>query len=464
MNLKTTTWLLLVALGAATGADAQQRHAFSAKQAADYAGKNNVQVKNALIDISIQEQTNREVTAAAYPQINANAGITYNPLVLAQRFPNFIALGTYGVLAQEGVKNGSGQSIQMPADVGFIEAAFGTKWTNNAGVSLQQLLFEGQVFVGLQARRATMEFARKGAEVTEEGIRANVYKIYYQLAAAKYQIGILDANLVRLDKLAADTRKLYEAGFAEKLDIDKVTVQRNNLATEKLKVLNQVDNGYLGLKLLLGMPTTDSLVLTDTVSYEQVRSGVLDATQYTYADRKEFQYAEKGIELGKYNIKRYKLTRLPTVALSSGYNVLRQSDKFGFGGPWSKGASIGLNVSVPVFDGFARAARIQRSQLQLQQSQNQLEGLKLVIDRDVQQARNNYTNALATLENQKRNLELAEKVYNQTKKKYEIGSGSQTEITNADADLRVSQSNYINALYDALVAKVDFLKATGKLQ
>ncbi|RYY97458.1 MAG: TolC family protein [Chitinophagaceae bacterium] len=464
MNTRTNTWLLLLSLGASLGAGAQQRHALSAKGAADYASKNNVQVRNALIDIAIQEQTNREVTAAAYPQIAANAGITYNPLVLAQRFPNFIALGTYGVLAQEGVKNGTGSTIEMPSDVGFIEAAFGTKWTNNAGVTLQQLLFEGQVFVGLQARRATMEFARKGAEVTEEGIRANVYKIYYQLAASKFQVSILDANIARLEKLASDTRKLYDAGFAEKLDIDKVTVQLNNLSTEKLKVLNGVDNGYLGLKLLLGMPAADTLLLTDTVSYEDVRSGVLDATQYTYADRKEFQYAEKGIELNKYNIRRYKLTQLPTVALSSNYSLLRQADKFGFGGPWSKGAAVGLNVSVPVFDGFARAARVQRSRLQLQQSENQLEGLKLVIDRDVQLARNNFSNALATLDNQKRNMELAEKVYNQTKKKYEIGSGSNTEITNANADLRVAQSNYINALYDALVAKVDFLKATGKLQ
>jgi outer membrane protein TolC len=60
-------------------------------------------------------------------------------------------------------------------------------------------------------------------------------------------------------------------------------------------------------------------------------------------------------------------------------------------------------------------------------------------------------------------MELAEKVYNQTKKKFEIGTGSQTEINNANADLRVAQSSYIGALYDAIIAKIDFLKATGKL-
>jgi outer membrane protein len=238
----------------------------------------------------------------------------------------------------------------------------------------------------------------------------------------------------------------------------------NNIGTERLRVLNSIDNGYLGLKILMGMSMRDSIVLKDTVSYEQVRSDVLDATQYTYSDRKEFQLAEKGIELNKFNIRRYQLTYYPTVALSSNYSLLRQSDKFGFGGPWSKGASIGLNVQVPIFDGFAKAARVQKARLQLEQSQNNLEGLKLAIDNQVLTARNSFSNALSTLDNQKRNMELAEKVYNQTRKKYEIGSGSQTEITNADADLRVAQNNYVSALYDAIIARIDFLKATGKLQ
>jgi outer membrane protein TolC len=178
----------------------------------------------------------------------------------------------------------------------------------------------------------------------------------------------------------------------------------------------------------------------------------------------EYQYAELGKKLGEYNVRRYKLSYFPTVALASNYSRLRQADKFGFGGDWFPASQIGLRVSVPIFDGFARAARVQKARLQLEQSVNQIEDLKQTIDRDVQQAINDYSSALATLDNQQRNMELAEKVYNQTKKKYEIGTGSTTEINNADAELRIAQTNYINALYDAIIAKVDFLKATGKLQ
>jgi outer membrane protein TolC len=456
--------LVLFSVGIVISAAAQERHEFSAKDAVEYAKKNSVQVKNALLDVKIQEQVNKQVTAAALPSINASTGINYFPNVSVQTFPNFIAAGVYGVLTQEGVKDGSGNTIKMPNDFGYVQAQFGTKFNNSAGVSLQQLLFDGQVFIGLQARRTVIEFSEKTAEVTEEMIRANIYKIYYQLAATKTQVKMLDDNIALVQKLYSDIKKLYENGFAEKLDISKAEVQLTNLQTQRLQLLNSVNNGFLGLKFLMGMPARDSLILTDSVSYDDIRTGVLDAAQYNYSDRKEYQQAQIGLKLGEFNIKRYELSRFPTVALSSNYSFIRQSNDFGFGGRWNKSSLIGLSVNVPIFRGFALNAQIENARLQQQKNLNNVEALKLSIDNDVHTAINNYNNALATLDIQKRNMDLAQTVYNQTQLKYQNGIGSQTEISQAQTDLLNAQNNYILALYSAINAKIDFLKATGKLQ
>ncbi|RYZ31905.1 MAG: TolC family protein, partial [Sphingobacteriales bacterium] len=419
MRIQSLVFLLLL-----SGlAGAQQRHELSARQAVDYARKNNIQIKNALLDIGIQEQTNREVTASALPQINGSAGLNYFPNVAVQVLPNFFGPVIYGILTNEGVQNSTGQPIKSPDDFGYIQAQFGTKFNNSVGVNLSQLLFDGQVFIGLQARNATMAFARKGAEVTEETIRANVYKVYYQLSASRSQIGILDANIARVEKFLSDTRKLFENGFAEKLDISKLEVQLANLQTERLKALNSINNGYIGLKVLMGMPVRDSLILTDSITYDDIRNGVLDATQFSYADRKDYQYAELGRELGEFNVRRYQLSKLPTVSLNSNYNYIRQSNSFGFGGKWFPSSLIGVSVNVPIFRGFATEARIDKAKLELQQSINNIEGLKLNIDREVGEAINNYRSALATLDAQKRNMELAETVYNQTRLKFENGIG-----------------------------------------
>lgn len=461
-----TGFLFFIAFVNVQAINGQQLHEFSVQQAVDYARKNNVQVKNALIGIETQRQVNREITAAAYPQINGNMGANYNPNVTVQQFPNFIAAATYGVLEDEGVKDGSGQTIVSPSDFGFIAAQFGSKFNANIGVSLQQLLFEGQVFVGLQARKTSMDFVTKNVEVTDENIKANIHKIYYQLSAGKEQLRILDANIALLTKLRDDNQKMFENGFAEKLDINRASVQLANVETQRMKALNGIENGYLGLKLLMGMPIKDTLVLTDSVTYENIKDGVLENTAYSYADRKEYQLAELGKKLREFDIKRYKLTRIPTVALSSNYNRISQSNKFNFfgGAKWFPSSSIGLNISIPIFDGFARAARIEQARLRLQQSENDIENLKNTIDRDVNQGLNDYRTALQMLDNQKRNVDLAQLVYNQAKLKHEQGLGSTLEITSAQNDLNIAQSNYILALYDAINAKVDFLKATGKLQ
>jgi outer membrane protein TolC len=457
--------LAVMAQDPAADTTMKTRHEFSIQQAIDYANKNNVQVKNALLDVQLQKQVNREVTSNALPHINANIGTTYNPNVATQVIPNFISPATYQVLIDEGVKGGNGSPIQMPDNFGFIAAQFGTKYSAMAGVSLSQVLFDGQVFVGLQARSTSLEWKKKNVEITEELIKTNIHKVYYQLVVSKTQVELLDANLERLKKLQHNTRALYENGFAEKLDIDKITVQLTNLESEKVKVLNTVSNGYYGLKVLLGMPVNEELVLTDTLSYDHIRDGLLEASLYTYGDRKEFQYAELGKKLNEYNIKRYKLSQVPTLSLNGNYAKNAQRDQFNFfnKGPWFTISSVSVNLSIPIFNGFLTKSKIQQAQIELQKTENQIDALKLSIDNEVATAKNNFRSAVSTLDFQKENMTLAEKVYEQTQKKYEAGTGSQIEITNAQTDLKAAQTNYITALYDAIIAKTDFLKATGKL-
>ena len=446
-----------------TVAAAQDTNAFTVQQAVDYAKKNSIRVRSALIDVELQRQTNKEITARAYPNISASGTLIHFPNVAVQTFPNFISAATYGVLSQEGVKDGNGNTIVAPADFGFVQAQFGTKYNLTAGVDLQQLLFDGQVFVGLQARKATLDFARKQVEVTEELISVNVQKIYYQLTVAKQQMGSIDANIVRFEKLFADTKEIFKQGFAERLDVDKVNVQLNNIQTEKIKLQNQISAGLAGLKFLMNMPQQDSLLLTDTLSYEMISDDLLD-NNYNAADRKEYQLLQTARKLGQYDVKRYKLSYLPTLALFGNYSKNAQRNKFDFfQGQYFTASNIGVRLSVPIFEGFAKKARIDAAQLRLDKTNLNMEQLEQNIAADVKTSIINMTSALATINQQKKNMELAEKVYNTTKFKYEQGLGSNQEIYSAQAELRVAQNSYYASFYDAVIARIDYLKATGKL-
>lgn len=445
-------------------AEAQNTNEFTINQAVDYAMKNSVQVKNALLDMKIQKQVNREITSAALPQLSGSSSLNYFPNVAVQTFPNFIAQGTYGVLQNEGVKDGSGNPIISPGDFGLIQAQFGTKYTSNAGFDISQLLFDGQVFVGLQARKASILFFEKQIEVTQEMIKVNVEKIYYQLVVGRQQLTSIDANIDRFQKLLNDTKEIFKNGFAEKLDVDKVSVQLNNLRTEKLKLQNQLDAGNSGLKFLLNMPQKEKLILKDSLTEDILKGNIMD-TSYNYSDRKEYQLLQLGKKLNGYNIKRYKLSYLPTLAAYGNYYKNAQRNKFDFfgKGQWFTSSLIGVKLSVPIFDGFAKAARLSKARLESDKTNNNIEQLKSSIDNDVQQSILTITSALATMDNQWQNMKLAEQVYNTTKLKYEQGLGSNQEIYTAQTELKVAQNNYYSALYDAIIAKINYLSATGKL-
>jgi len=424
--------------------DKKTVHEFSLDQCVEFAQKNNVQVKNSLLAVQVQAQINREIAAAALPTITSSTGVVNYTTIPTSLLPAQIFGGAAGT---------------------FIPVQFGTKYNANYGVNLQQLLFDGQVFIALQARATSMKLQKQNSALTQEAIKTNIYKIYYQLSASKTQLNILDANISRLSSLAHDAEIMYKNGFAEKLDVDKVVVQLNNLETEKIKANNSVAIGYMGLKMLLGMPVKDSLILTDVINEKSLTNDILTEADFKYDVRKDFQYLSTAKKMNEFNVKRYQLSNLPTIALGGSYSKNAQRSKFDFfeGGNWFTTSLVSLNISLPIFNGFATDARIKRTKIELKQTENQIESLKNSIDNEVTQAKLNYISSVATVKFQKSNMELAEKVYQQTKKKFEAGAGSNTEISSSQADLVSAQNNYMNALYSALIAKVDLLKATGKL-
>jgi outer membrane protein len=423
---------------------AQVIHSFSVKEAIDFAAKNSVYVKNALLDYQIQQQSNRATTSQALPQINGNLGVTDNIQIPYTIIPGGLFPGTVA---------GKDYPFQ-----------FGTQYNSTYGVTLKQVLFDGQVFVGLQARQASLDFYRKKQEVTEQMLRANIYKVCYELLISRSQIDQINANIANQQELLHNSTEMYKNGFAEQLDVDKATVQLSNLESDKIQTEFNIANGYLGLKVLLGMPIRDSILLTDTLTYEMVRDATLN-DDYKYTDRRDFQLMQISKTLGEFNIKQYRKMYIPTASLTANYAQNQFVNTFDLTqrNSWFASSYVGLNINVPIFDGFYKDANIKQARYKLQQTLNNMDSLKIRIDDDVKEAQLRFTASLATLDYQKKNMDLSERVYEQTRKKYEQGLGSNTEITQALTDQKTAQANYFNALYNAITARVDYLNSIGKL-
>jgi outer membrane protein len=464
---------LLLALGfVAFTTNAQSKnetYTLTAVQAVDLALKNAVDIKNAKLDYQIQDARNKEIVGTALPQITGSAsGSYYTNLPLIQ-FPDATEANIYKVLSDQGVKDGSGNPIQPKNSFGVNNVSFAAPWNMSYGFQIQQLLFQPDVFVGLQARKTALEYAENNIKVNEDKAKEQTYKAYYQVLIAEKQLTYLQTTIKRLEKLLSDQEQLFKNGFAEKLDIDKTTVVLNNTRTTENQLKNGIGIGYAALKLALSVSQKDSLVLSDTLSNDLVKEDLLsDVEKFNYTDRNEIKVLGKAKELQQLDMKRYKLGYIPTVAAF--YSFTRSGQKndqyaaiTGGGWFWFNTGLIGLNVSIPIFDGFQKKHKITQSSLNIQKLDNTIANVQRAIDFEQTITRSNLRNAILNMDAQNRNMQLAERVYNTTKKKYEQGLGNSFELLQTDTELQRSIGNYFQALYDAVIAKISFQKSLGKL-
>jgi len=438
----------------------QKKYQLTVKEAIDLAFNNFASVKNAALDIEIQRAQNREITGQALPQVTGAVSLNRYLKLPQILFPDASQTGIYNVLIKEGVLPAN-TPIPTP---GLQAISFFQPWNTSIGGTLSQLLFQPDVFVGLQARKTALNLSQANFEVIKEGVKDSAYRRYYAILIAQKQTEFIDSGIRRLQKLYHDDSIMYVNGFAEKLDLDKVQVQLTNLQTSQTVLNNSIDLAYAGLKYSIGISQSDSVVLKENLTNEEVKRNVLD-DNFKYEDRKEIQAIGYSRQLQYLNVKRYKLGYIPTLSASLSYTAQGQgqrfvTDKTTF---WLKNSLVGLNLSVPVFDGFQRKYKIQQEKFNLQKVDNTAQNLKQVIDLQQTVSKESLKNALLNLDAQQRNVQLAENVYNTTKKKFEAGIGSSFEVLQADTDWQTAQSNYFTNLYNAIIAKISYLSSLGKL-
>jgi outer membrane protein len=447
-NSKVTAMLftlLIWNIGFAQTARDTGKYSFSLQQAIDFAQKNQVQVQNAMYDEQISEQKVKETVGLGLPQINGS--------ISAQ---DFLELPT-SVIPKA--------FFGGPPDE-YQAVKFGTQYTSTAGIEASQLVFSSEYLVGLQAAKTYLELTRKATQRTKIDATIAVTKAYYSALINDERMKLLDANIARIKKLMEDTKTLNTNGFVEKIDLDRITVTYNNLTVEKEKIQRMTGLGISLLKFQMGMDQMATLTLTDKLSDINFNPDI-SADKVDYGKRVEYSLMQTQKNISELQLKRFRRGYLPSMVLFGSGSANAYRKKFDFFDTklgWYPTIIVGAKISVSLFDGFQNSHRIQGTKLQILKSENNLKMMEQTIDLEQANARITLQNASASLDAQKKNIELAEEVYKVSKMKYEQGIGSNLEVMTAETALKESQTNYFSALYDALISKVDYDKANGNIK
>jgi len=445
---------------------------FTLEQAIQYALQNAIRSKNAMLDQRIARAKVNETIGIGLPQISGNASVVNNP-----QLPRFFTTysGPSGFLGDLSTVPG----IQV-GDVVAAQNFFQLKNSGNASLTVNQLIFNGSYLVGLKAASTYKDLAVKTTEQTQEDIIQQVTKAYYAVLINRERTRLFDSNIARVDSLLRNTRELNRNGFAETIDVDRVRVTLNNLRTERDKFLNLNELALQILKFQINYPADQPIDVIGDIQEIRIDTSMAQYTRdgWSYNSRPDYKVLEVNRRLQELNVKNQYAEAVPVISAFGNLGMSSQSPDIGglFStnsaiaddsrlGPdkWYGFSQIGVSLSVPIFTGLSRNARIQQEKLKLLQIDNGFVNLKNAIDLEISQASLSFENALRTLLSQRENQELASNVARVTKIKYEQGVGSSLEVTDAENSLREAQTNYYSALFDAMVAKVDLDKAFGRL-
>ncbi|MFZ5978569.1 MAG: TolC family protein [Bacteroidota bacterium] len=391
-------------------------------------------VQQSLIDEQIVDKTIQTKLADWYPQISMNYYIQHN-----YQLPAFYFGGNY-------VRNG-------------------TYNASNLGLTLTQNIFNRDALLASQTAQQVKNQVRQNTVSNKIDVTVNVSKAFYDVLLTQKQVQVLDQAIIRLQKNVQDSYHQYEAGIVDKTDYKRATISLNNTIAQRKQVFDLVKAKSVYLKELMGYPDSADLHLSyDTTAME--KDAFIDTSvNVFFENRIEYQQLVTQQKLQQANLKYYKWGFIPTISAYGIYNFNYLNNDFGKLYNQNLGNSnIGLQLSVPIFQGNKRVNQIKEAQLQIDRLNWDVVALKSRVNTEYATALANYKGNLANYVALKDNLSLANDVYETIQLQYNSGIKTYLDVIVAESDLRTAQLNYYDALYQLLESKIDVEKALGTIK
>jgi len=426
---------------------------FSLKQAVEYGVKNNIAAKNAKLSETEAIAHNNELLSIGLPQIAGE--FDYQYYAIKPTSPAFASdLVLFG----------------LPAGT---KVYFDLNHNINTGITLNQLVYDTRYFIGIQTFKHLLILSHQTTALTEQDIRYNIIKGYYEVQAAKEIIRLLDSNLVIIQKLLHDTRETYKEGLIEETDVDRIELGESTLKSQINNTQNLYDLGMSALKYNMGLQLTDRIALTDDIL--SLRKQIADAAPASFdpSQRIEAQLLQTSITLKTYDKKQRQAGYYPSIYGIANFGGGSQVNNFGdffrkqdLGGGatasnWFDQAYVGFTIKIPIYDGGQKEASVKQAKIELQKANNDLENFKNQSTLQVDAAKTTFGTNLIEEQNAKESMRLNDKIYGKTQTKYKEGVSSSFELIQTQQDQTTNLIRYYTAVKNVLTSRADLDKALG---
>ena len=404
------------------------------KDCIEYALSHQPEIQQSLLDEQITDHAINSRLADWFPQLNLSANLTHN-----YKLPESIVGG-------------------VPVVTGLLN-------TSDAQFSLTQTIFNQDVFLAASTSKVIRRLSRQKTAFSKINVVTVVSKAFYSVLFTQEQISLLEEDVLRLEQSVKDTYNQYKGGVVDKTDYERATIALNNAVAERKQYQELLKSRYAYLKEQMGYRSDSNLELEFDTTKMQSEAFIDTTLKLNYEDRIEFQLLQSQISLQKANLSYFDLSFVPQLSAFGNYVFFYQNDRLSklYNQSYTN-SNIGLQLSFPIFQGGKRVQEIEEASLELKRTNYDLIYLKDSINTEYITAVGEYKSNLTNYNLLKENLNLAKDVYDKIQLQYKSGIKTYLDVITAETDLRTTQANYNNALFQLLSSKLDIQRALGIIQ
>jgi len=436
------TGLLIFNLQAVWG---QTTVSMSLDEAINYAIKNQPSFQNYVVEQQISAAKRLQSIAGYLPTVNGTANLQKNlklPIV-ALKFPNPVTGEEENLKIQQGTTYQGTAALSLNLPILNATTIGDLKYTG-----------EQRKLTDLQLQQAVID------------LKVNVSKVYYLVLLNAERLKKIQQTMIRDQQSYDDTKVRYDNQSALKSDLNRAYLNLQNTKYQLKVSQDSVKTSKSNLGQLIGLPIDSKLELTDVLPLQIKEETIPEYPDFKAAEetRIELKTEHMQANLNHLLLNKTNYGYIPTI---SGYAQLGglglDNNNLFQKGVWVWNNYIGIQLSVPIFDGLQKVAQMQQQKLAIRKNQNNINNLRETINYQLQTTSVNYVNSYQNLQLIKDNVKLAEEVVEEVNTRYKNNMATYQEVLDAENTLKDTNFNYLQALYTFLLADLDWKKANGKL-
>ena len=334
-----------------------------------------------------------------------------------------------------------GEIFGQPGET--INAQFGQKYQYNAGININNNVFDWQLHLNKKIAKANVDLADLDTQAFQQKLVEQTSLYYYSALMTQEAIHINEQDLKIADSILQLTTDKFHQGLLDKIALNNSKINVNKIKQTKVSNTQQLNLYLKELHVLLGLKDNQTIVLEESLK-STPKQLLSTGTLNTDADVSMFELQKDQSEL---NLKYQKASLYPKLSMYSYIGKQYFSNDFGFANSvWNDYRYVGLNVSVPIFSGFTNKNKIKKAKIEFdiatQNYENELTKSKL----DDEVLIENYLSGFKSLEVSMETYQLRKENSGLVYQKYTEGLIRLEEYLVAFEEYLNAQNNYLNTL------------------